>query len=82
MPGLEHVACDLPRQVYREIDDDGMVSGDLIAPINEDLPSGMPLLVPLVADGVRIGHFPMEATAWQERQELAMPNGDVPVRKI
>ena len=57
----------------------GMITADLIAPIESALPPGLPLLVPLYEDGHTIGHFTMEPGTWLARQEAAMPDGEVSV---
>ena len=67
-----------PRQVYRQIDDTGMIERDLIAPL-DDLPPGMPLIVPLLADGLRIGRFTMDATTWEARQRGALRSDHIEV---
>ncbi len=68
---------DLPRpvQVYRELDDEGRIVGDLVADLLE-LPPGMPLLVPLWLDGEPIGTPPIEAGRWRQMQEAALAGGD------
>jgi len=71
---------DRPRQVYRQIDDAGRITGDLIAAIETDLPPGMPLLVPLFDRGQPVGHFTMPADQWLTRQREAMGEAEIPVR--
>ena len=68
-----------PRQVYRQVDEAGRVTQDLISPLETHLPPGMPLLVPLFDRGTRIGHFTVEARDWQKRQEAAMVSEMIPV---
>ena len=68
-----------PRQVYRQIDADGAITGDLIAPIADALPPGLPLLVPLLEHGEPVGRFTMDADAWLERQRASIGDGEIPV---
>jgi len=84
-PGIDVPECRRqpaaqPRQVYRQVDDAGRIDRDLIAPIADELPPGMPLLVPLVADGERIGRFTMDRDTWLENQRAALDDREtVPV---
>lgn len=64
-----------PVQVYREIDESGRLGGDLVAAL-EELPPGMPLLVPLWLDGEAIGRPPLEADRWRSAQEAALAGRD------
>jgi hypothetical protein len=69
----------LPRQVYRQLDEDGAIVGDVIAPINADLPAGMPLLVPLYQQGRTIGRFTLDPDTWLAQQRAAMRGETIPV---
>ncbi|MCA9290317.1 MAG: hypothetical protein KDA25_04255 [Phycisphaerales bacterium] len=79
IPGCLASETAMPRQVYRQIDADGRVTGDVVAPVEGELPPGLPLLVPLVRDGVPIGTFPMSASEWRAIQARSMPEGAIPV---
>lgn len=69
-----------PVQVYRELDERGLVRGDLVASLQE-LPQGLPLLVPICLDGTSIGRFTVEAEVWAAANDRAMGDGvvDAPV---
>jgi len=62
----------VPRQVYRQIDENGRITGDMIAALNAEPPAGMPLLVPLFERGRPVGHFTLEAERWEAQQRAAM----------
>lgn len=61
-----------PRQVYRQLDDDGLITGDLVVPIDAEAIPGMPLIVPLTLVGEPIGEFQMDADVWEQQQREAM----------
>ena len=61
-----------PLQVYRELDDRGRFVKDTIAPITDDLLAGLPLLVPILLDGVSIGRFLHTRTDWLAMQRAAL----------
>lgn len=67
----EIVAAVRPVQVYREVDEQGRIGGDLVADL-EELPPGMPLLVPFWLDGEPIGTPPIEASRWRRVQQDAL----------
>jgi hypothetical protein len=69
---LEAEDTDVPRQVYRVLSDEGRIERDLVAPIWAEPRAGMPLLVPLLADGVPVGRFTMDPDEWEARQRSAM----------
>ena len=78
--GEELDACETidavrPVQVYREIDEGGRLGGDLVADL-EELPPGMPLLVPLWLDGEAIGTPPVAGERWRAIQEAALAGRD------
>ncbi len=75
IPDCDVRAIEMPRQVYRQLNDEGVVTGDIIAPVEADLPSGLPLLVPLVENGEPVGYFPTERAEWEAMQRRAMPDG-------
>lgn len=63
-----------PLQVYRGLDDRGRFTHDTLAPITEELLPGLPMLVPLLIDGVRVGRFLHERNRWRDMQRAAMGN--------
>lgn len=71
----ETLDADRPVQVYREIDEAGRLGGDLVADL-EELPPGMPLLVPLWLDGEAIGTPPVMGDRWRAVQEAALSGRD------
>lgn len=71
----EIVDAERPVQIYREVDESGRIGGDLVADL-EELPPGMPLLVPLWLDGEAIGTPPLEAARWRAVQEAALDGRD------
>jgi hypothetical protein len=76
---------DVPRQVFRQIDDGGRIVRDVIAPLNvdpSDLPPGLPLIVPIYEQGRTVGHFTMVADEWLARQRDAMPESGVSVEVL
>ena len=68
-----------PRQVYRQIDDHGRITHDLICPLETELPAGLPLLVPLLERGERIGHLTLDPEAWLAQQRASMTSAMIPV---
>jgi len=72
----------VPRQVYRQTDEAGMIARDVIQPIDAASPPGLPLLVPLRADGETIGRFTLDPETWEARQRAALstPVIDIDVR--
>jgi len=79
LPGCRQSEVSVPRQVYRQLDEQGRITDDVVAPIMADLHPGMPLLVPLFEQGRPIGHFTLEAQAWEAHQRAAMAGGMIPV---
>jgi len=61
-----------PLQVYRELDDRGRFVKDTVAPITDDLLAGLPLLVPILLDGVSIGRFLHARVDWLAMQRAAL----------
>lgn len=82
VPGCRQRAVSMPRQVYRQLDEEGRILGDVVAPLDDDLPPGMPLLVPLFEHGRPIGHFTLEAEAWEAHQRASTAGGIIPVEFI
>ncbi|MDI9403321.1 MAG: hypothetical protein QM516_05560, partial [Limnohabitans sp.] len=62
----------LPLQVYRGLDERGRFTHDTLVPITEELLPGLPMLVPILIDGVRVGRFLHERDRWREMQRAAM----------
>jgi len=79
LPGCIAERVDVPRQVYRVLDRDGRATRDLLVPLTDELPAGMPLLVPLYEDGEPVGRFPTDAATWRSMQRAALPEGGVPL---
>jgi len=78
--GCEQHKPDRPRQVYRQVDiERGRIERDVIAPLDETLPAGMPLLVPLLEEGRRVGEFTMTYKNWLDKQRRAMEREEIPV---
>ena len=75
LDACEIVDAERPVQLYREVDEAGRLAGDLVADL-EELPPGMPLLVPLWLDGEAIGTPPLEAARWRAVQEAALDGRD------
>ncbi len=80
LDGCERIEVVTPRQVYRVLDDAGRIVRDEVAPMHEDLPSGMPLLTPLLENGVRVGSFVRAGAEWEALQRAAMPEGGIVAR--
>lgn len=80
LPELERNYPDGPRQVYRQIrGEDGVITHDQIRPLETELPAGLPLLVPLLERGERIGRFTLDAESWEQQQRAAMAQPRIPV---
>lgn len=62
----------LPHQVYRQVDDEGRITRDVIAPITDEPQAGLPLLVPLFDRGHAVGRFTLDAGQWESQQRTAM----------
>jgi hypothetical protein len=70
--GLALVTRAEPLQVYRGLDERGRFTADTLAPITDELLPGLPMLVPLLLDGVRIGRFLQPRDAWRSMQRAAL----------
>jgi len=70
-----------PVQVYRELDEQGRVVADLVAPL-DDLPAGLPLLAPISLDGQPIGRPTVDPEAWAAANDRAFAEApaEVPLR--
>ncbi len=64
-----------PVQVYRQLDEQGRMLGDLVADL-DSLPAGMPLLVPLRFDGEAIATPPYPEESWRAMQERSLDGRD------
>jgi hypothetical protein len=82
LTGCRQRAVSMPRQVYRQLDEQERIVRDVVAPLDADLPPGMPLLVPLYEQGRPIGHFTLEAEAWEAHQRASMAGGMIPVEFV
>lgn len=71
-----------PRQVYRQVDDEGRIVRDVMAPVTAEPVPGLPLLVPLLDSGRPIGHFTLDAAEWEARQRAAMTGQTIPVEVV
>lgn len=70
-----------PRQVYRGLDERGRFTEDIVASVEDEVLAGLPLLVPLAADGRGIGRFLHARDAWAAMQQAALAGRDsLPVR--
>lgn len=79
VPGCTVGAATDPVQVYRQFDDGGIATEDLVAPLDA-LPPGMPLLVPLREEGQPLGHFLQPRDAWHAMQSQALAGRVIPLR--
>jgi hypothetical protein len=81
IPGCVRQRAPRPRQVYRGLDDSGRFIGDLVAPLEDDLPPGLPMLVPISLGGTPIAGFPGSREEWLGLQRAALDGRDsLPVR--
>ncbi len=71
IPGCVARPAARPRQVYRELDIEGRFVADLVAPLEGDLPPGLPMLVPISLAGAPIGRFMHEREEWLALQRGA-----------
>jgi hypothetical protein len=69
---LERRTAAEPLQVYRELDERGRFVADRIASIEDDVTAGLPLLTPLLLDGVRVGRFLQPRDTWLAMQRAAL----------
>lgn len=79
-PRLEQRPAAEPRQVYRALDDRGRFVSDTVLPIDEGVEPGLPLLVPILVDGTRVGRFLQPRDAWLAMQRAALDGrAEIPV---
>jgi len=69
--GCERIALDAPVQVYRRFDANGRFESAATIPLHEELPAGMPMLVPLCVAGEPVGAFTRDPAAWLAMQRAA-----------
>jgi hypothetical protein len=62
---------DAPVQVYRRFDAAGRFERAVTIPLHEELPAGMPMLVPLCVAGEPVGVFMRDPAAWLAVQRAA-----------
>lgn len=80
-PRLVRRVAAMPRQVYRSLDDRGRFVEDLVTPIEDAVEAGLPMLVPILADGARVGRLLHAAGPWRAMQRAALDGRDaIPVR--
>ena len=70
-PGCREEPMDQPVQVYRRFDPAGRYMDSITVPLHEELPAGMPMLVPLCVQGQRVGSLQRDAAAWLGMQRAA-----------
>lgn len=70
-PGCECLPLSAPVQIYRRFGPDGRFEGSATVPLHEELPAGMPMLVPLLLAGEPVGSFSREPAAWLALQRAA-----------
>jgi hypothetical protein len=69
----------VPRQVYRQTNDDGRIVRDVVRPITADPVAGLPLLVTMRNHGEPCGAFVRDAKTWAQQQRAAIDGDLVPV---
>jgi hypothetical protein len=83
VPGCEARPASRARQVYRQLDPRGVFVEDIIAPLESDIPAGLPMLVALSIDGTLVGRLPMTAEEWRHLQRRGLSDRlTIPVREI
>lgn len=70
-PGCREEPLHHPVQVYRRFDASGRYLDSVTVPLHEELPAGMPMLVPLCVQGQRVGALQRDPTAWLALQRAA-----------
>lgn len=83
LPGCAHRPAARPTQVYRELDDAGRFVRDVIAPLEGDIPPGLPMLVAISIAGTPVRGFAHPAEEWRELQRGAMDGRSaIPVERV
>jgi len=81
-PRLARRAADAPLQVYRELDERGRFVRDRVAPIEDDVAPGLPMLTPLLLEGNPVGRFLLAEEAWRAMQRAALDGREtIPVAR-
>lgn len=75
--GELEVVAGPPVQVYRMLDEEGRAVRDEIVGL-DDLPAGVPLLVPISLDGRSIGRFTVDPERWAAANDAAVDLADPP----
>lgn len=65
------------RQVYRELSPDGRFVRDVVAPLEWEIPAGLPMLVAISIAGTPVGRFTTDAATWRELQRGALAGREV-----
>ncbi len=72
LPGCVTRPAPAATQVYREIDDDGRFVRDVVAPLEGDIPAGLPMLVARSIAGVRVRRPTHTRAEWLALQRGAI----------
>jgi hypothetical protein len=81
-PRLSRRPAAAPTQVYRVLDERGRFVEDIVASLEDDLAAGLPMLTPLLLDGVTIGRFLHAAEPWEALQRRGLDGrSTIPVRR-
>lgn len=83
LPGCAARRAKRATQVYRELDGTGRFVRDLVAPLEGDIPPGLPMLVALSIDGTPVRGFTHNAAEWLALQHGAMGGrATIPVERV
>lgn len=77
IPGCTARPAKRARQVYRELAPDGRFVRDVVAPLEWDIPAGLPMLVAISIGGTPVGRFTTDRARWLELQRGALAGRDV-----
>lgn len=64
----ETADASFPRQVFRQFDDDGRIIRDIVAWTDSEGIDGLPLLLPVLVKGERLGGFTLDQEQWEQAQ--------------
>jgi hypothetical protein len=70
-PGCRQEPLSEPVQVYRRFDASGHYLDSVTVPLHEELPAGMPMLVPLCVAGQTVGSLQRDPATWLALQRAA-----------
>jgi hypothetical protein len=70
-PGCREEPLPEPVQVYRRFDASGRYRDSATVPLRDELPAGMPMLLPLCVAGQRVGSLQRDPVAWLAMQRAA-----------